>query len=248
MSDKNFSDNELIETYLLTENDFWKNVQEPSQRVRDPFLLARLASLSFKRFDDQYVRAAATVNLLYRAIEPQWAETNSVDELLRWSSASRNGLNAGAGFSDCRWYLSLCLAQTAFALSRKEPETAANILREAEPLFNIAFINGQLFTNVVKVTLVRLALGARTGLAFDEFQMLKNVAKTTLGMSNAIPINYKFSNQYAYEEVSYVYGMMRQIFCWNEIANSDVAAGDLRVLEQNGFNWKCVGGPFKSLI
>lgn len=121
-------DQTLLEKYLLSEADFWKNVQEPSTRVSDPKLLSRLAMLALKECQSPLVWAAALVNLLYRSTETSWEPTVDTRAIASDAAAVQKILRPSDSFSDCRWFLSLVLARVGYELSGDNPAAALGIL------------------------------------------------------------------------------------------------------------------------
>jgi hypothetical protein len=71
-------------------------------------------------------------------------------------------------------------------------------------------------------------------------------ADKTIAIARQVPQNYIFSNQYAFEEVAYVYTMIRQIYNWRQLSTrADLELADL---EKLGFAWRCVDHPFRNFI
>jgi hypothetical protein len=235
----------LMSRYLTKPEDFWFNVQEPSTRVKDPKQLALLALLSLTRFNGRHERAAATVSLLYRSVEKEWEGLISQDDLLALAQQVRTSLTANESFSDCRWYLSLVLGEAALHLFRGHLSAAAAVLRQADNVQGVAHGFGQLFTNIVKTTLLRLAIAASDSYRCTDKEELLSLADSVLKHSGDAPFHYRFTNEWAYEEVAYVYTMMREIYNWRRLS---ATAASLKDLETAGFRWRQVGSPFKQLI
>lgn len=244
--DPNDSDKVLITRYLGSDVDFWKNVQEPSKRVKDPELLLRLARIAIAIFDNRLVKASAVVSIIYKSVEPVWSDALSSDDIEHDANLAIERLVPKSGFGDCRWYLSIILACAAFYLKNGRPSSAIDVLARLDTIGETPFVHGQLFTNVVKSTLLRLALISRFGLIGDVYDSACAQAEYVLTKSNIAPVNYKFSNEWAYEEVAYVYTMLREVYNWLRLRGGGCESlGDL---ERAGFRWRCIGGPFKSLV
>ncbi|MDQ5942531.1 MAG: hypothetical protein QG572_1347 [Pseudomonadota bacterium] len=236
---------QLTKTWLVGPSAFWENVQEPSKRVADKVLLAKLAALALTRFDDRFVRSAAVVNLLYRTTEPEWVPVVDVDVLPDLANQFRAELQPADSFTDCRWFLSLLLGEAAFWMSRGRSDQATLVLQQAEPVRELAFRYGQLYTNVVKALLLRLVAGTRDGFFSDGRDALCQAVDRTIAMAGQVPQHYIFSNEWAFEEVAYVYTMIRQIYNWRRL--SGLQERGLPAMEQAGFAWRCVGNPFRAL-
>lgn len=240
------SDQALVVRYLGSEADFWKNVQEPSRRVKDPELLLRLARVAIATLDNRLVRASAIISIIYRSFEPAWVNILSCDDILHDADRAHKDLVPKAGFGDCRWYLSMALARAALHLSNGQSGLALNVLASVDELGEMPFVHGQLFTNVVKSTLLRLVLVSRFGLVGDAVGNVVGQAERVLAKSNIIPVNYKFTNEWAYEEVAYVYTMLREVYNWVRLGGG--SGMPLSELERAGFRWRCIGAPFKGLV
>lgn len=232
--------------YIKNIDAFWRNVQEPSTRIKDPALLARLAFYSLNHFDDPFVRAAAAVVLLYRATEPTWTNIVSPKDLLSVAHSARKLLCPKNDFSSCRWFISTSLAIGAFHLCRDEKEAAFLALDPVHALLPFAIKHGQPFTNIVKSNLLRLSIAAANPALKSEVCSLQNEASEVLAYSQSLASNYKFVNEFAYEEVAYVYTMLREIYNWSRLVKEGLK--DLRDLESAGFRWKRVGAPFGTLL
>jgi hypothetical protein len=237
---------QLARSYLQDAASFWRHVQEPSQRVSDRILLAKLAAIAIDRFDDKFIHAAAVVNLFYRSSEAEWCDVVDADALPALARQFKALLRPEAGFTECRWFLSLLLGEAAFWMSRSQFARAAEVLQEVEPMHDIAFRYGQLYTNVVKALLLRLVAGTRDCYQSESRTMLAGTADRTISLARQAPLHYIFSNEYAFEEVAYVYNMLRQVYNWRRL--SDQVDGDLAELERAGFAWRCVGNPFRNFI
>jgi hypothetical protein len=238
---------EVLDTrYLSDRAAFWRNVQEPSTRVKDAALLARLAVRALDRFDDRFVQAAALVNLLYRTTEPGWTDVIAAEALFEKARVAVLALRPSESFSDCRWFLSASLAICAFHLHRGEKDQACAVLGSPHALLPVALAHGQLFTNVAKSALLRLAVAATLPIELGQQDTLRAVADEILAHSSDLARNYKFSNEFAYEEVAYVYTMLREIYNWRRLVRPGV--DDLASLELAGFRWRRVGGPFNALL
>ena len=237
---------DLEKTFLTDSASFWKHVQEPSTRLRDVRLLAKLAVLSLEKFDDRHIRAAAIVNLLYRAIEPEWDGLIKRSHLLELANGAQSVLQPETEFGDCRWYLSLMLGKAALLLSQGDKKGALTSLASADPIKEAAYRFGQLFTNIVKGSLIRMAIGVNDSYRDIDKQDLRDIADYLLEKAPTVSENYKFTNEWAFEEVAYVYTMMREIYNWRRFSDKkEEASYDL---QQTGFRWRCVGAPFKTLI
>jgi hypothetical protein len=111
-----------------------------------------------------------------------------------------------------------------------------------------AYVYGQLFTNVTKATLLQLSLASSSLGSELTLEKLRECAERVLAKSDRVPANYRFNNQFAYEELSYVYQMLRQIFNWRRLHEGSAEVKPLASLVAEGFAWHCVGGPFKVLL
>jgi hypothetical protein len=103
---------------LVTEADFWRHVQGPSTRVKERSVLADLAVEALAQFSNPYVRASAVVVLLYRAAEPGGPRPLPDEALSEKVSETLDVLRPTAGFNDCRWFISLQLATSAWRMAR----------------------------------------------------------------------------------------------------------------------------------
>lgn len=240
-------DSNLIQRYLSSKSEFWSNVQEPSTRVSDKALLSKLAAYAFDLFDDLHIKSAAAVVLLYRAADSDWSGDIDEDTLLSWANECRSQLKPKESFFACRWFLSLGLAESALHASHKRYGLACEVLKQSEDLLEYAYSNGQLFTNVVKSSLLRVALSLL--ISPERALRLSWLCSALLEKSGAAALNYRFENQYAYEEVAYVYTMLRQIYNFARISGEcDEDTLSLKWLEGRGFNWRVVGEPFNRLV
>jgi hypothetical protein len=237
-----------ISNHLGSERAFWVNVQDPAKRVRDPALLAELADAAYTRFESPYVRAASSVVLAYRACESNVAASVSPEAILERLQLSSQLLHPENSFTDGRWFLSASLAECALSMALGDAARAAEALKRAAPIFDVAYGHGQLFTNIVKTTFLRCALAAASDYRWDTTENLVPLVEKVLDKSTHLPVHYKFANEFAYEEVAYVYSMMRQIYKWRQLMAGDLQAADLATLHRAGFAWQVVGGPFKALL
>jgi hypothetical protein len=224
----------LIKEYLLDESSFWTNVQEPSSRNRDVRILAELAIISHNRFDNIHIKSASVVNVFYRILDGAWRDEGSYEDILKSSKFLQNQLQPSASFDDCRWLLSLILAESAFHIKNKNFSTANDILKKAEGVRLLAHEYGQLYTNIVKANFVRISIAKYIEPFNEASSQMILAAQECLSMANSMPKNYKFENQFAFEEVAYVYGMLREIYKW------------LRSEEEVNLN--SLGSTFKDLL
>lgn len=234
-----------LDDYISTEALYWRNVQEPSTRVKDVRLLSLLAIRSLDKYENnKLIRVSATVNLLYRSIEDTWDPSLFSNDLLSFSESLLENLSPENGFLECRWFLSLILAQAAKKLFLGDKLGARNTILSMRSASLIAFSHGQLFTNIVKGCLLEATINASLDKGGNEDTV--EYIKSLLVFSNIIPVNYKFSNQWAYEEVAYVYTMLREVYKLSDLMERGYKT--LSDLSLNGYRWQVVGAPFKNLI
>jgi hypothetical protein len=235
-------ENQPIE--LSTEGDFWALVQEPSTRVKDEVSLVELADQAVDKFPDRpLVRAAAVIVLSYRAIGDKAAIPHRRTELIAQCQEAIDALDWRSGFQACRWHLSAKLALAALLIGEGRLDDAWSALDVAPELSDEAFRHGQLTTNVVKCALIRTAVSSL--LPDVSLPALERTVASILSGARLLPVNYRFSNQYAFEEVAYVYSMLRQLYNWS-MSRKEIAG--LNQLLAEGVDWRVVGAPFKYIL
>lgn len=229
---------------LLSEADFWTRVQEPTTRERDEARLVELADEAIAAFRDRpLVQAAATIVLAYRAIADGSPLAPRREALIERCRVNLEGLDWSSGFQPCRWWLSTRLALAALLIAERRLDEAAAALEIAQDVADEAFRHGQLTTNVVKCALLRVVLAAE-GSAVDADGLRLGVDRL-LSDARIVAVNYRFTNQYAYEEVAYVFTMLRQLYNWRRLSGTTANARELR---RAGVEWTIVGAPFDHML
>lgn len=238
--------NVLTNTFLKTESDFWRNVQDFSTRVKDNKTLSQLCVIALDKFDNRHIKNAALINLLYRSMEIDIKEIISFQCLEDRLKTSIESTKFNASFSDCRWYLSLCLAGGGWYSHRLQLNKALYTLDKAEKAFSEALTLGQPYTNYIKIIFLRVIITYHINDEQEVFK-LRSIIERALKSSHLTPCYYLFENEYAYEEVSYVYTLLRQLYNWHRILCHEKPTYDLELYNKHGFLWQVIGMPFNTI-
>jgi hypothetical protein len=214
-----------MEELIATPADFWRNVQDPVSRIKDPVALFNLAIKAHDKFDNPHIRASALAIALHRLSEKR--ENISVPsgfDLDGNIKRSLESLESKSDFPSVRWYLSLNIAAATYYKVIGNTDIAISHLQMNLAKRDIAISHGQPFTNVVKSAGLLLAL---IKFNMDKLnpseESLKSIFDQLHDVSNAITSNYKFTNEWAYEELALVFTYLYEITkCFYRAERKDI--------------------------
>lgn len=235
---------------INTENDFWKYVQSPVTKLKDPIMVRDLALESARKFQSPLVRLAAITVFNWRCTEREVMHDEQYQEIASIFSAEAGAFPVEPSLLQLRWLISASISIAAVDITRSDDNAAFwRCIQNARWAAN-AHRHGQVFTNVVKSLLLAVVLLQRLGeTAIQECESCEESAGLILPYSATVAENYKFSNNFVYEELGSVYNMLRQIYRWKKNIES-YRLGKMSFVDthSDGVEVKALGGGLNKII
>ena len=243
---ENFSDLILNNNLFKDKNEYIKNIQNPVTRLKDTNELIAGAKLAIQQFSDLDVKASAICVVLYRIIE-DCDIAITVDDFLQEGYLLREKLDNIDKFESIRWYLSLGLVMAAVELKENRIDKSICLLSQNTQRLYVSSRHGQPFTNVVKSFSALIGIYKYIGFRneWSEIQLI-NFLDLYASINIEAFINYKFENQWVYEELSLVFSILYEISKFNalRISNSEKKISELF----ESFDYLKIPEPFRSLL
>jgi hypothetical protein len=226
---------------------YWKEVQSPATRSKDPLALLNQATQALETFSHPHIRASALCVIIYRYLENKQLRADIARLRLQdhVEQTSRE-LETPKDLQTLRWGLSLNMAQANLMVLEGRPnEAVVTLLRNVEWM-ELALAFGQPFTNVVKS--VCAVIGVAKHFKPEPFtdEKLAALLRNFSTLGPRISQNYKYENYRAYSELEGVYRNVFALAKLNHLAENRSSADTLDLLHH--FEDKSIPSLFLNAI
>lgn len=198
-------------------SEYFNKIQNPATRLADPQSLVDGALAALQQFPEPEIKASAMCVLLYRYLESDGKiHIGNEIEVLDSAQFIRNALDNVDRFENVRWYLSLGLVISAVQLKMHHQNSsgsnpASKILIENIDKLHLSVRHGQPLTNVVKSVAALIGIYKYSEIsALDEI-VIKNIIQLFSSIKADYFANYKYENQWVFEELGMVYSTLYEI-------------------------------------
>lgn len=192
--------------------DYWRLVQNPATRSSDPMELLVGAQSALRQFDDPHVIASALCVIIYRFLETESVQhLIDIGDIAEKYQMAKDGLKDVQDLPSVRWYLSLNMAVANLHLALDRSELALETLRENVARKTDAILRGQPFTNVVKSAAAALGIMKYRSPHRYSTHTVAELAGHFMGLGSDVIANYRFENQWVFEEISVVFRTLYSI-------------------------------------
>lgn len=200
---------------MFDERKYWAEIQNPATRGQNPLVLIQGAYEALKSSSSVIVQASACCVIIYRYLESQEVRASvDLDELTDFCEGLSTRLRFRSEIASLRWYLSLNMAYANLLILMEKKERAAYVLLDNIDQFHKALSFGQPFTNVVKSFSAFLGLLKYGNVgALVSFDVLRDIFSLFVESSNSFSLNYKFENQWVFEELALVNTILYSLAC-----------------------------------
>jgi hypothetical protein len=201
-----------MDNLINTEADFWKNVQDPVSRIKDKTEIFRLSIAAHEKFPDAYIKAASLAIALHRMSEDSSLKVPDSFDIPENINHAISEIQFSRDFTPLRWFLSLNIAAATYYKTIGEIELSSRHLELNIAKLDLSMKHGQPFTNIVKSAGLWIGLQKlHADKLITSETKIKSVLNIFKDCSNSITTNYKFTNEWAYEELGLVFVYLYEI-------------------------------------
>lgn len=170
------------------------------------------AQSALDQFSHPQVIASALCVIIYRYLETESARSLiDLDDVWSKYQIAKDSLRPINDLPSVRWFLSLNMAAANLRLLLDQSELALGTLQENIDRKEDALVQGQPFTNVVKSAAAALGIMKYRNPYRYSGQFVSTIVGKFGGLRSEITANYRFENQWVFEELSVVFRTLYSI-------------------------------------